>query len=41
MTFIAIAISLMSVFGVLLWFTGWAEHTIIDAEPEPSEVKTQ
>ena len=40
MTFLAVSVSLLSVFGVLLWFTGWAEERVIEVEREPSEAKT-
>ena len=40
MSFIVVALSLLALFGVLLWFTGWAEHSLIEAEAEPSEAKT-
>jgi len=40
MSFIAVAVSLLSAFGLLLWFTGWAEERVIDADSEPTEAKT-
>ena len=40
MTFIAVAVSLLTVFGLLLWFTGWAEQRVVNPEAEPSEAKT-
>jgi len=32
MTFIAVTVSLLTVFGLLLWFTGWAEQRVIEPD---------
>ena len=41
MTFVAVVAALIAVIGGVLWFTGWAEETIVSPEAQPMEAKTR
>ena len=41
MAFVVVAAALIGVVGALLWFTGWAEQTILSGESPPVEAKTR
>jgi hypothetical protein len=41
MVFITVVLSLLGVFGALLWFTGWAERRVVAPESEPVEAKSR
>lgn len=41
MTFVAVVAGSIAVIGALLWFTGWAEKTIVSPEAQPIEAKTR
>ena len=39
--FVAVVAALIGVVGALLWFTGWAEQSIVPGETQPAEAESR